>query len=224
MAYPYANSVPGLKATIQQLRSVFPGTVNADTLKKWSVAPNNETYVLNVLRFLSVVDEQGKKRPDAAKVFLKHDDAEFYAAFAELVEDAYGQLFESWGEQAWSLDRSKLIGFFRAEDDSSALVGERQARTFQALSELAGKSEGTPERVPAARKTRAGEKGTPVARVQPDREPAGSRKRRLAPAAEQPNDSRVGLTVRIEINLPVADSQDVYDRIFKSLRENLIES
>jgi hypothetical protein len=31
-----------------------------------------------------------------------------------------------------------------------------------------------------------------------------------------------GLTVRIEINLPSSGDQDTYDKIFKSIRENLI--
>ena len=32
----------------------------------------------------------------------------------------------------------------------------------------------------------------------------------------------VGLTVRIEINLPAVADQETYDRIFKSIRENLL--
>jgi hypothetical protein len=32
-----------------------------------------------------------------------------------------------------------------------------------------------------------------------------------------------GVTVRVEINLPVTDDQSVYDKIFKSLRANLID-
>ena len=31
-----------------------------------------------------------------------------------------------------------------------------------------------------------------------------------------------GLTVRIEINLPASGDQDTYDKIFKSIRSNLI--
>jgi hypothetical protein len=36
------------------------------------------------------------------------------------------------------------------------------------------------------------------------------------------NPANVGLTVRIEINLPADGDQDTYDRIFKSIRENLL--
>jgi hypothetical protein len=34
--------------------------------------------------------------------------------------------------------------------------------------------------------------------------------------------ANVGLTVRIEINVPVASDQITYDMIFKSIRENLL--
>jgi hypothetical protein len=34
---------------------------------------------------------------------------------------------------------------------------------------------------------------------------------------------RVGLTVRIEVNLPANGDQETYDRIFRSIRKNLID-
>jgi len=34
----------------------------------------------------------------------------------------------------------------------------------------------------------------------------------------------VGLTVRIEVNLPADGDQDTYDKIFKSIRENLLNA
>jgi len=33
----------------------------------------------------------------------------------------------------------------------------------------------------------------------------------------------LGLTVRVEVNLPADASQDAYDKIFQSLRKNLID-
>jgi hypothetical protein len=35
--------------------------------------------------------------------------------------------------------------------------------------------------------------------------------------------SNLGLTVRIEINLPAQGDQDTYDRIFQSIKRNLID-
>ena len=38
------------------------------------------------------------------------------------------------------------------------------------------------------------------------------------------NKRDMGLTVRIEINLPPAADKETYDHIFKSIRENLIDA
>jgi hypothetical protein len=42
----------------------------------------------------------------------------------------------------------------------------------------------------------------------------------VTPVATQGNN--VGLTVRIEINLPAGGDKETYDTIFKSIRENLL--
>ena len=77
MPHPYSSTIPGLTRTIEQLRSVFPAQVTADTLRKWSIASNNEGPVLLVLRFLGLISEEGQKQAEPAKVFLEHDDAAF---------------------------------------------------------------------------------------------------------------------------------------------------
>ena len=54
--YPYMSGSAGLVQAVAQLRKSFPLQVAADTLKKLGIAPNNETYVLNTLRFVGVID------------------------------------------------------------------------------------------------------------------------------------------------------------------------
>ena len=137
--HPYTSGQSGLVQTIAQLKRSFPATFNADTLKKLSIAPNNESYILNILKFLSVIDGENKKVVEASKVFVTHGDAEFKEAFAKLVFNAYHELFELHGPGAWELDIDKLIGYFRQSDGTSDLVGRRQAATFQTLAKQAGK-------------------------------------------------------------------------------------
>lgn len=50
MAFPYTVTISGLQSTIRQLRSAFPSELTPDTLRKWGIAPNNETYVLPPIR------------------------------------------------------------------------------------------------------------------------------------------------------------------------------
>lgn len=53
--YPYVASSGPLAKTIEHLRRrKFPQELTAETLRKLGVAPKNESYVINVLRFLGM--------------------------------------------------------------------------------------------------------------------------------------------------------------------------
>ena len=67
--HPYMSGSGGLVQAVNHLRKSFPGEVSAETLKKLGIAPNNETYVINILRFIGVIDAEGKKTTKAASVF-----------------------------------------------------------------------------------------------------------------------------------------------------------
>jgi hypothetical protein len=54
----------------------MPSTVSAQTLQKFGIAPNNESYVINTIRFLGLIDSDGKKIDDNTE-FLFGDDAAF---------------------------------------------------------------------------------------------------------------------------------------------------
>ena len=212
--YPYANSAGGLISTLQKLRKAFPSSVTTKTLAQWGFAPKNERYVVGVLKYLGVIDEDGKKNSEASKVFLHHNDADFEKAFSKIIRERYSGLFEIHGDDTWTCDQDGLISFFRHEDESSATVGARQARTFQALADTAG-MRGT-ESLPSPSKSTPGPK-----------KPAAPKKKKTTspvPETPKPSDTRaVGLTVRIELNLPATTDQRVYDGIFKSVRKYLID-
>ena len=226
--HPYTSGAAGLNQAVAHLRRSFPAQVTAETLKKLGIAPNNETYVLNTLRFVGVLDSESKKNAAAATVFSKHDDSEFQTGFSKLVQTAYADLFSLHGDSAWSLPTDKLISFFRNTDHTSAIVGQRQATAFQALAALGGKID-TSSR-PTATKTKKADSPTPKV--------SKSKAASKAPApsvqsVEPPvnasisnksasHSSGMALTVRVEINLPAGGDQDTYDRIFKSIRENLL--
>jgi hypothetical protein len=231
--HPYISGSGSITQVIAQLRHSFPATVNAETLKKLGIAPNNETYVLNILRFLNILDAEGKKIPAAATVMNKHADEEFEEAFSALVKQAYHQLFELHQEKSWSLTRDKLITFFRNTDGTSGIVGERQAGTFQALARLAGKVAEGAQSVPKAKagngssrtaKTalKKGRASTATPAPQPAPEPPPVGHIAAPPSASHASGTPMALTVRIEINLPAGGDQQTYDYIFKSIRENLL--
>jgi len=213
--HPYMSGSGGLVQAVNHLRKSFPGEVSAETLKKLGIAPNNETYVINILRFIGVIDAEGRKTTKAASVFSKHEDAEFQKGFAELVQTSYKDLFQLHGSGAWTQPTGKLISFFRGADHTSAIVGQRQAGTFQALAGLSGHGDIPPASKAASVQAKKPKESAP----KPKRQAKNGAAAIVNPVADSGN---VGLTVRIEINLPAAGDQDTYDRIFKSIRENLL--
>jgi len=223
--HPYVSGSGSLLQLMNHLRKSFPPAVTADTLKKLGLAPNNESYIINILRFIGIIDEEGKKTEAAAKVFSQHDEAAFQKAFASLVEEAYSDLFSLHGEDAWKLDLDALIQYFRSADGTSELVGHRQATTFQALSALSGHGEAPQTKTPAAKKTPPSKPPTKKAPEKKGVATSGGEQpsgKSSVAHAERPN-CFIGLTVRIEVNLPTDGDQETYDRIFRSIRENLID-
>ena len=227
--HPYTSGSAGLNQAVAHLRRSFPAQVTADTLKKLGIAPNNETYVLNTLRFIGVLDSESKKNAAAASVFNKHDDSEFQVAFSKLVQTAYADLFSLHGDSAWALPTDKLISYFRNSDHTSAIVGQRQATAFQALAALGGKIDAS-SRPAAFAKTKKSDSLAPKA----VKSKAASKVSAPLVQSNEPSantsvstksvntSSGMALTVRVEINLPAGGDQDTYDRIFKSIRENLL--
>ena len=72
--HPYISGAGNITQMINQLRKSFPTTVNSDTVKKLGLAPNNESYVISVLQYINLINEQGKKTSAASEVFSKHKD------------------------------------------------------------------------------------------------------------------------------------------------------
>jgi hypothetical protein len=229
--HPYTSGANGVIAVVAQLRKSFPPKVNAEVLKKLGIAPNNETYIINILRFLDVIDVEGNKNAKAASVLVQHDESEFQKGFAGLVQAAYKDLFELHGADAWTASLDKLISFFRNSDQTSDIVGRRQATTFQTLAIIGGKLEGQLPKVPSTKAKKADVAAT-------KKQPTKSAHTKTVDPPATPNAAGTGdgaragnggsgdmaLTVRIEINLPAGGDKETYDNIFKSIRENLLNA
>jgi hypothetical protein len=223
--HAYFQSPGHFNQLITHLRRTFPPTVTADTVKKLGLAPKNESYLLNTLRFLGLIDEAGNKTEVAGKVFSQHQDEAFQKEFALVVENAYPELFKLHGAEAWNLNMAGLITFFRQNDQSSAPVGKYQSNTFKSLAALAGHGD-APE--PKSQKQEARQKTSPAPKQKRAEAKATKTTAPVQPLTELPEPSAIGksrefaLTVRVEINLPAEGDQETYDRIFKSIRENLL--
>ena len=196
--HPYTSGAGNIAQMIGHLRKSFSQTISSDTVKRLGLAPNNESYVINVLQFIGVIDEEGKKTPVASKVFAHHKDADFFKSVSELIKKAYSHVFELHGDGTWNLTTDKLITFFRQSDQTSAAIGKRQTDIFRILVSLAGHSE-----LPSSKAAKA--KNTPAASKKNRKRTAMSKETKTAKQAVS-SDAKTsrdfGLTVRVEINLP----------------------
>jgi len=57
--HPYISGAGNITQMVMQLRKSLPGTISSETVKKLGLAPNNESYVINVLQFIGVIDSDG---------------------------------------------------------------------------------------------------------------------------------------------------------------------
>lgn len=218
--HPYSPGGPGaITKLVEKLKSNLPSKLDSSVLKKLGVAPNNESYLISIWRFLDLLEDDGSASASATDVFHKSGSA-FEDAFAAIVRSAYSDLFEIHGDAAWTLDRDSLIAFFREADKSSQTVGEKQASTFATLATCAGK-EPAQAAVTQAKSRSGGRKSTvsnPRARKQDQPKPGtAADSRSLAMPTNE-----LGLTIRIEVNLPSGADAETYDSIFKSIRANFM--
>lgn len=224
-SHPYISGAGNVTQMIGFLRKNFPNTVTSDTLKKLGLASKNESYVINVLQFLSLIDEKGKRTDAGHAVMTKHDEGDFRSAFAEVVKTAYADLFELRGDDAWTMDKNQLISYFRGADKTSDVIGSRQAGVFVALRELAGyltdqgqsSSNSKGKSAAVASSKISSKSNSPSTQKTPK-----STAEHITPSTPlKPQKSDLALTVRIEINLPAEGTKETYDAIFKSIKANL---
>lgn len=218
--HPYVTAPSYLTKTIQQLRMNFPSPFTAETLKRLGIASNGESYVVNVLRFLELIDNDGNKTDTATQIFSTHDSKQFEQKFSECIKKSYSALFELHGDRTWDLDTDGLIQFFRSIDHTSASVGKRQARSFQALAEFTGRTEVSPPKPDTPSTKRSKEKASKQTKMNIKTKESDSNLTGLPSEDKEPRN--FGLTVRIEINLPADGAKETYDNIFRSIRENLL--
>lgn len=136
-SHPYISGPGSVEKMIGHLRRFFPTTVTSETVKKFSLAPNNEGFVINALQFLGIIDENGRRTEKGHNVFVLNGD-DFSKAFEGLVRGAYKDLFDLRGDDAWNLPRKDLISYFRTTDKTSEVISGRQAGLFQTFAALAG--------------------------------------------------------------------------------------
>ncbi len=226
-SHPYISGVCNITKMVTSLRKSFPSVVNSETVKKLGYAPNNESYVINSLQFVGVLNSEGKKTDEAALAFSSHKDEDFAKNFQPLVKNAYSELFDLHGENAWALDKNSLITFFRKSDDTGAAIGSRQAAVFQTFASLSGygtlaepKAQSSSVKLKPAKVT-SSEK-TLIAKQAANKNSEKISEPFTHAQSFNTKKNNIQMTVRLEINIPADGTKETYDNIFRSIKENLL--
>ena len=221
MAYPYTYTTSGINKMIAQLRNSFPSPITVNKIKQLGIDSGNERSVISALRFIGIIDENGEAIEDKKALFVIQDDKEFAEAFSKLIKDAYKELFDLHNDVAWTLSNSDLVQFFRTADDTGGVTGGRQARLFRVFSALSGKADppASRNREKTSPNKKASNKATPATN-----KPASTNSE-IANQAPKQNSvlGHLGMSIKIEVNLPSDASAEAYDNIFKSIRKHLID-
>lgn len=226
--FPYTSRQEALKQTFAQLRKSAPARINAGYLRQFDIATANETYILSILRFLGIIDDNGSRRNSESR-YLSGSAEVFAAGLEKAVRAAYWQLFDEVSDP-FHASRDSLMRWFRRTDKTSALVGQRQATTFLTLAALATPSETgsaradrqpSPHRTPpAAKRTSSAQNcGAPAKLQLSSTTPSVTQS---APTQPEGNGRDAGLSVHIEVNLPANGDAATYDAIFASIKKHLM--
>ncbi|MES2835710.1 MAG: DUF5343 domain-containing protein [Pseudomonadota bacterium] len=190
--------------------SVFDKIISGAVPDKFTLAhlrglgftSSNDRGFLGILKELGFLTEDGTPT-QRYKDF--RDRSRSKSVMAEALLSAYGDLFLIDETNLGKKDREAIVGKFKSTHGSNDNVAGLQASTFLSLLELADMTAGR-HPVPA--------------HYDPD-----SRKKPEEPEPEKPapNPRNIDLRYTIQIHLPESKDMEVYNAIFKSIRQNLLD-
>ena len=201
---PYVNAYGAIPKLLTGIKTAaVPPKVSQNFLESvLNLTSSSHRALIPLLKKLGFIDS-GNVPTQAYKDFREDDAAVSGRVVAERLKEAYKPLFAA-NEYAWKLSKPDLLSKFRTisgagEDDK---IIPTVASTFLELSKFAKWEGGAlPRREP---------EGTGASAI------GGGTQRR-----EEPPDG-IRLSYTINLNLPATTEIEVFNAIFKSLRENLL--
>lgn len=184
-----------------------PSKFTTSHLKSIGFTSSNDRGIIPLLKDLDFLSSDGTP---TKRYFKFRDESQSQKVLGEALLDAYEDAFHV-AENPNSADRKALEGKFKTEHGSSDNTASLQAATFLKLLSLAD--------LDAARQTTPPEHSAPS-------EPAELDQGDHTPTPKAPIPQKLhltsGLHYNIQIHLPATKEVEVYNAIFKSLKENLI--
>lgn len=192
-----ANRIPAVFDKIRDGQA--PSGVTIQLLRDWGFTSSGDRAFIPLLKSLGFLSETGQPT-QRYHDYRNHSQSK--RVMADALREAYGDLFLIKAKPTKS-DQAAITGKFKSFHNTSNDVAQRMAKTFFALLDLADLDA---DSSPAMSEP-------PTDFAEPDSTLAAS-----SPTAR----TVAGLHYNIQIHLPATKDVEVYNAIFKSLREHLI--
>ena len=195
-AYPYMNSSKRLLEILGALREAGqPPRVTHDFLGKAGFKSKNDRPVVNLLKFLGLLDSQGT--PTALYARFRGD--EYSDVLSACIRDSYSELLDV-RPHASTEDVPTLAGFFKTASGLGEAASRQMASTFLALCSQADLQSLPPTQSTTTEQASASRTST----------------------TSQTTSQTTPPSVNITINLHLPDDPDGYEAIFEALYRQLL--
>lgn len=118
---------------LELMRRASPQKVDGNFLRRHGIAPGNEYKVVGALRYLGLIDEEG--RPTEKSRLLKTKGTAFTSALKDIVRHAYRGLFQWLAERGSSPD--EIYNYFVTQEGLGVEMATKTTRFFVQLCHLA---------------------------------------------------------------------------------------
>ena len=200
----YMNGLKNLPAIMEKIvAGAAPDKFNVDHLKGLGFKSSGDRAIIPLLKDLGFLTPDGTP---TARYLAYRDPSRSRQVMGEALREAYGDLFLI-NDNLTANDRAAIEGKFKSTCNSTDRVAELQAATFLGLLKMADVSKAAPPKAAPEIKAEV---------VPPEDSGHDSRARR---GGGVPLDLRY----TIEVHLPATKDIEVFNAIFKSLRENLMD-
>lgn len=196
--------LPDLFAKIRDGQA--PDLFNQQLLKDWGFSSSNDRVMIPMLKELGFLSPDGKP---TSRYHDYRDHSQSKTVMGQALRDAYGDLFLI-KEHPTDADKPAIQGKFKSFHNVSDHVAALMMKNFFALLTLAELK--TPKPKSKAGKDAPKEEADGVEDAEREAAKVMTPRRGVAP----------GLHYNIQIHLPATKDAEVYNAIFKSLREHLI--
>lgn len=205
----YMTSVKNLDAIMQKIiEGTAPAKFTAAHLKSIGFKSSNDLGVIGLLKDLGFLTPEGVP---TQRYHDYRDKSRSKAVMGQALKDAYDELFHI-NEKPTASDKNAIEGKFKSVHNATDRVAGEQAKTFFALLKLADLDGASQSKTPPKREVDVQES----VEAEKDDHRAQKHDKKVIP-------SFAGLRYNIEIHLPATKDVEVYNAIFKSLKEHLLE-